>query len=455
MKTIQSVIQKSLVRSAVLIILAIFLLTNLGLTFMFSRYVANIRANEIHMSTEAALQMLADGELTSEETTTLRQTANQSSLHVKLYTNDHEILFDSLVSGNGNKRNLLSKEKKVIDLSELLYAQKNLITEQDTPIIFEYGQQTGWLVHQEDIGFLLGVNAIYLIMLFIAIPTVLYFSKWLSRQLASPIVQIQLATEKIHSGAYHDVHIDRSQTVELDALASAIEDLAFQLDHQETLRRRLTTDVAHELRSPLAVIRSQLEGMSDGVLDLSPERFHRLDSEVVRLTKLIDDLGELNLLENDQYKLHLEQVDLSALTADIVKEHVSFFESKDLVLEAEIEASVHWTIDRERFKQILVNLLSNSFKYTDEGNVKVSLFKKLNEVILEVEDTGTGISENDLPFIFQRFYRADLSRSRDTGGAGIGLAITKQLVLAQGGRIEAESFINKGTKIRICFTTSS
>lgn len=455
MKTIQSVIQRSLVKSAVLIILAIFLMTNLGLTYMFSQYVANIRANEIHMSTEAALQILADGTLTSEESTALRQTANQSSLHVKLYTKEHELLFDSLISGNGNKRNLLSKEKTVIDLSQLKYQQISLVTEDGKPFIFEYGQQTGWLVHQEDIGFLIGVNAIYLIMLFLAIPTVLYFSKWLSNQLAKPIVQIQRATEKIHKGSYHDVHIDRSQTVELDALASAIEDLAFQLDHQENLRRRLTTDLAHELRSPLAVIRSQLEGMADGVLDLSPERFHRLDSEVVRLTKLIEDLGELNLLENEQFKLHMEQVDLSVLTADIVNEHLSFFESKDLVLEAEIEVGVHWTIDRERFKQILVNLLSNSFKYTDEGNVKVSLFKKLNEVILEVEDTGTGISEKDLPFIFQRFYRADLSRSRDTGGAGIGLAITKQLVVALGGQIEARSTLNKGTQIRITFTSPS
>ncbi len=454
MKSIQAVIRKALVRSAVLVIVAVFLLTNIGFTWMFSQYIEKIRANEVELVLEAVSEVFADGNLEGAETVILRQTANQSSVHLLVYKGSQSVIFDSTIGGNGNKRPLLSKQKEVIQPSDMLYTKYKVKTG-TKEINCEIGQQKGWLINKEDIAFLMGVNLVYLIILMIAVPTVWYFSKWLSNRLSQPILQIHRATEKIHGGDYHNVIVDRSGTVELDDLAMAMENLAFQMDQQELLRKRLTTDIAHELRSPLAVLRSQLEGLSDGVLEATPERYERLNGEILRLTKLIDDLGELTLVENDLYVLQLQSVDASILTAEITEDFQPVFESKGLILNCETQAQVNWQLDPERYKQILVNLLTNALKYTEEGFVSVRLFMEEGHLVLEVEDTGIGIDEKNIPFIFQRFYRADPSRSRETGGAGIGLAIVKRLVHAHGGQIEATSIFGEGTKIRIQFTSPS
>lgn len=454
MKSIQSVIRKALIRSAVLVILAVFLLTNLGFTWMFSQYIAQIRANEVALVLEAVSEAFEDGNLEASEITLLRQTANQSSVHLLINDSPQSVIFDSTIGGNGNKRPLLSRQKEVLEPSDMMYTEYKVQVGEKN-IDCQIGQQKGWLINREDIGFLLGVNLVYLIILIIAVPTVWYFSKWLSDRLSRPILQIHRATEKIHGGDYHLVTIDKSGTLELDDLALAIENLAFQMDQQEGLRKRLTTDIAHELRSPLAVLRSQLEGLSDGVLEATPERYERLNGEILRLTKLIDDLSELTLVENDLYVLKLQLVNVSRLTKEIVEDFKPVFESKGLLLSYEAPPDLNWQLDLERYKQILVNLLTNSLKYTDEGSASVRLFKVGDGLVLEVEDTGIGIEEKNIPFIFQRFYRADPSRSRDTGGAGIGLAIVKRLVQAHGGQIEATSIFGKGTKIRIHFTSPS
>ncbi len=454
MKSIQSVIRKALIRSAVLVILAVFLLTNLGFTWMFSQYIAQIRANEVELVLEAVHEAFSDGNLEAAETTLLRQTANQSSVHLLIKESSESVIFDSTIGGNGNKRPLLSRQKEILEPSDMMYTEYK-VNVNEKYIICQIGQQKGWLINREDIGFLAGVNLVYLIILIIAVPTVWYFSKWLSDRLSRPILQIHSATEKIHRGDYHLVTIDKSGTLELDDLAMAIENLAFQMDQQEGLRKRLTTDIAHELRSPLAVLRSQLEGLSDGVLEATPERYERLNGEILRLTKLIDDLSELTMVENDLYVLKLQSVNVSRLTEEITEDFQPVFESKGLLLNWEAESQLNWKLDPERYKQILVNLLTNSLKYTDKGSTSVRLFVEGKHLILEVEDTGIGIEEKNIPFIFQRFYRADPSRSRETGGAGIGLAIVKRLVHAHGGQIEATSVFGKGTKIRIHFTSPS
>lgn len=456
MKSMRFVIRKSLVRSAVMIILAVFLLTNLGFTWMFSQYVANMRTNEVNLVLSSVQDVYADGELDTGEMTVLRQTANQSGVHLLIYTSGNtSAVFDSTVGGNGNKRALLSKQKTVIDPLTLKYSKFTVVGRGNEEINCSIGQQKGWLLSSEDLAFLIGVNVVYLIIAVLAIPTIWYFSKWLSNRLSLPIIQIHQATERIHRGDYQAIAIDKNGTLELDDLADAIEKLAFQLDHQESLRKRLTTDIAHELRSPLAVLRSQLEGISDGVLEGTPERFHRLNGEVLRLTKLIDDLSELTQVENDLYVLKVESVDLSALILSILEDYQPIFESKGLQLDQEIEMKLMWSVDPARFRQLLINLLANALKYTEQGSVMVRLASCSDGLILEVEDTGIGIDEKDIPFIFQRFYRVDPSRSRETGGSGIGLAITKHLVTAHGGQIEADSQIGKGTKIRIKFTSPS
>lgn len=450
-KTIQQVIRLSLVQISLLILVLVIVCTNLGFTVLFRQYVAQIRANETHMILAAVEEVFSDGQMDAEDRTRLRQTANQSGVHALVETAAGESVFDSAVGGNGSKRALLSKSKEVLDLDTLVYSPYVLKLENATEVTVFIGREPGWLLSQEDIGFVVGVNLTFLLVTAIALPLVWFLSKWLSGKLSRPIVAVHQATEALRLGRYHNLELAKSETLELYDLAVAMENLAFQLDHQEALRQRLTTDIAHELRSPLAVIRSQLEGMQDGVLSPDPERLARLNGEILRLTNLINDLGELTLVENDLYELQRQRLDFSLLVSQVAEDFEPIFEEKGLALVREIQPGLWFEADAERMRQILVNLMTNAYKYTDQGQVTIALSALSEQLCITVADTGIGISESDLPFIFQRFYRADPSRNRQTGGAGIGLAIADKLVRAHGGTIEAESQLGRGTVIRICF----
>jgi two-component system sensor histidine kinase BaeS len=449
MKTIQQVIRRSLVQISILILVLVILFTNIGFTWLFKSYVAQIRENETQLILSTVKDTFKDEALDADEKTLLRQTSNQSGTHVLVSDPLGNSLFDSAIGGNGNKRPLLSKEKKVLDLESLIYTPYEVKLENGTIVKVSIGQQAGWLLTREDIGFVFGVNLTFLAVLITALTLVWVLSKWLAHKISNPIVLMHQATEAIHQGQYHDIRLEKSETLELYDLAVALENLAFQLDHQEELRKRLTTDIAHELRSPLAVIKSQLEGISDGVLEPTVERLGRLDGEIMRLTKLIDDLGELTAVENELYKLNRKSLNASQLVTEIVEDFELLYEQNGLSLIKEIEQNLFLSLDEERFKQILVNLLSNAYKYTDSGSVAIRLYQDKQTIVMEVEDTGIGISQTDLPFIFERFYRVDPSRSRQTGGAGIGLAIVEQLVKSHGGKIVATSILGKGTKIQV------
>ncbi len=449
MKTIQQVIRRSLVQISILILVLVILFTNIGFTWLFKSYVAQIRENETKLILSTVKDTFKDETLDTDEKTLLRQTSNQSGTHVLVSDTLGNSIFDSAIGGNGNKRPLLSKEKKVLDLESLIYTPYDIKLENGTIVKVSIGQQAGWLFTREDIGFVFRVNLTFLAVLIMALTLVWFLSKWLSRKISNPIVLMHQATEAIHQGQYHDIKLEKSETLELNDLAVALENLAFQLDHQEELRKRLTTDIAHELRSPLAVIKSQLEGISDGVLEPTVERLGRLDGEIMRLTKLIDDLGELTAVENELYKLNKKLLNVSQLVTEITQDFEILYERNGLLLLREIEQDLFLSLDEERFKQILVNLLSNAYKYTDSGSVTIRLYQDKQTVVMEVEDTGIGISQIDLPFIFERFYRVDPSRSRQTGGSGIGLAIVEQLVKSHGGKIEATSTLGKGTKIQV------
>lgn len=453
MKNIRQVIQKSLIQSSLLVLILVVIFTNLGFTWMFRNYVAQIRENEVNLVRSNVVEAFEDNVLTADERTLMRQTANQSGVHLLVLEGPQEI-FDSTIGGNGAKRPLLSKEKQVIDLDSLVYTQYALINDSVSNRRFSIGQQKGWLLNQEDIGFVVGVNLTFLMVTLVALPLVWGLSRWLSVKLSKPVLQIHEATELIQQGAYHDVALERCETLELNDLMASIEILAFELDHQEKLRKRLTTDMAHELRSPLAVLRSQLEGLMDGVIDPSVERFGRLNGEVMRLTKMIDDLNELTTVENELYELRYSSFNLSELLQGIVSDFKLMYEGKGILLNQDIIQNVHVSLDEARVKQIVSNLLSNAYKYTDQGWVTIKLVEVKGGVVIEVTDSGIGISETDLPFIFQRFYRADPSRSRETGGSGIGLTIVEALVKAQSGKIEIESELGKGTSISVFFPKS-
>jgi signal transduction histidine kinase len=236
---------------------------------------------------------------------------------------------------------------------------------------------------------------------------------------------------------------------EIGELARAFNAMAESLGRTERLRRTLVTDVAHELRTPLTNVRGYLEALRDGVAEPTPALIASLHDEAVLLGRLVEDLQELTLAEAGQ--LHLDRAvwtldDLVGSAVELARPRAL---EKGVALRAEFPPDLPAVdVDRTRIGQVLRNLLGNAITHTDAGGeIVVSAARGHGEVEVRVHDTGAGIPPEHLPHVFERFYRADRSRARATGGAGIGLAIVKELVQAHGGRVGIDSAPGRGTTV--------
>ncbi|NTW72786.1 MAG: HAMP domain-containing histidine kinase, partial [Eubacteriaceae bacterium] len=240
----------------------------------------------------------------------------------------------------------------------------------------------------------------------------------------------------------------------LNSLSESINNLSAALERQENLRKRLTSDVAHELRTPVTTLQSHLEAFIDGVWEPDQKRLRGLHEETVRIGNMINDLEKLSRYDYEA-RLDLSNFDLADILQSIQEMYgIKFSESKK-ILKVDSE-HLPFTGDKDRIKQALVNLLDNALKYTKEKDqVEIRAFLEKRNIVIEVKDTGTGIREEHLPYIFERFYRADDSRNRSTGGSGIGLSIVKSIVEAHGGTISVTSKPEEGTCFRITLPSAS
>ncbi len=268
----------------------------------------------------------------------------------------------------------------------------------------------------------------------------------LAKRLSSPILNTVTVTKQISDGDY-DVRITEvSNTRELNELIVAVNHLADSLGKQESLRKQLTADVAHELRTPLTSIGTHIEAMIEGVWEPTGERLKSCHDEILRIGKIIQDLENLAKVESDNLKLDKTQINLNELSEKAVGNFAAEIDKKKLNVSIYGESSDTYA-DQNRVSQVIINLVSNAVKYTPEhGIIKIFISEDKQFVRLSVSDNGIGIPEDELPYVFERFYRADKSRNRMTGGSGIGLAIVKSIVTAHGGMVEAESHLNEGSR---------
>ncbi len=266
-------------------------------------------------------------------------------------------------------------------------------------------------------------------------------------KLSRPVINAIERTRKISKRNYEPEDISELSGVqELDELTQSVEDLGRSLSRQEELRRRLMIDIAHELRTPLTVTRTQIEAIADGVLEPTPERLNLCVNEMQRLGGLIANVEALSRLEGETLAIKKEKTDMKSFLEPVLETFRPIFEKSGINFSHELDGNIYCEIDRENFRHVIDNLLSNAQRYTDKnGNVNVKLHRENNSAIIEVQDTGIGISEKDLPNIFERFYRTDESRTRVTGGSGVGLAIVKAAVEAHGGKISAKSVKGEGS----------
>ena len=239
---------------------------------------------------------------------------------------------------------------------------------------------------------------------------------------------------------------------ELGQLGMGLNQLAERLSAMEKLRKKMTADVAHDLRTPLATVRSHLEGMIDQIIPSDKKNLESLLEEVNRLTLLIDGLQEIALSDKAIHSFQIEPIELSSYLTEIVRRLEPLFQSKGISLSFNPSDICMVKSDRVALAKILDNLLSNALKFTPPGkNVQLNLKIEGEEVIIEVSDEGVGITAKDLPYIFERFYRTDRSRNRDSGGFGLGLTIVKELTEALGGMISVESKPEEGSVFSVKF----
>jgi signal transduction histidine kinase len=237
---------------------------------------------------------------------------------------------------------------------------------------------------------------------------------------------------------------------EIDALSESVTELGRSIAGQESLRKRLMVDVAHELRTPLTVVKSQVEAFVDGVWEATPERLNACVTEIDRLSDLVEEVEHLSRLEGEVLILQTEPVDLGAFLEKMLSSFKPLFARSGIELTWELEGNVTAGIDSGRFRHVIENLMSNARQYTEPGGqVTVRLEVSDGRARIVVEDSGTGIRPADLPHVFERFYRADASRSRGTGGCGVGLAIARAAAEAHGGTIAVESAPGKGARFTV------
>ena len=269
-----------------------------------------------------------------------------------------------------------------------------------------------------------------------------------SRALVRPINEITHAVNRIKDGDY-SARSGLTGNDEISRLGETFDRMADSIEANRNLERRLVTDVAHELRTPLMAIQATVEAIIDGVYEPSPERLETLNSEVRRLSRLVDALLKLSRLENRANPVEMTRLDLSELLEQVVDTHKAFVVDSGLNFEFRRDPHVWVLGNADMIRQATANLISNAVRYTPEGGT-VTLSVKKGDIMgqIAVKDTGIGLTPEESKMVFSRFWRADRGRARATGGLGIGLSVVKEIVDRHNGWVHVDGRPNEGA----CFT---
>jgi two-component system sensor histidine kinase BaeS len=285
----------------------------------------------------------------------------------------------------------------------------------------------------------------------------------LTGRLTGPLKELTFAVRRVGKGEL-STHLEVKGNDDIAMLGQAFNQMTEQLERNEEVRRNMVADIAHELRTPLAIISGKLESIQEGVLPLAAETLLPIQDETIRLSRLVQDLQQLSLAEAGKLPLHRQTLDMYLLLERIFEQFAFEFEERGIEGKLLGESQV-LQADSDRLTQVFVNLIGNALLHTSSGgkitvkaepweaNVSLITGEKKSRGVkwiqVTVNDTGEGIPADELDRVFDRFYRVDQSRDRETGGTGLGLAIAKEFVQAHGGKIQAESEIGRGTCFRV------
>lgn len=281
------------------------------------------------------------------------------------------------------------------------------------------------------------------LMIFAALLVTLFVSRWL----VVPLSLLSRNAKRVADGDF-SVRMNFKTDDELGKLCQNFDDMTQSLEKNEITRKQWVADISHEMRTPLSVLKAQIEAMEDGIRKPTNENFHLLKRKVDSLSFIIDDLYELSLADLGALNLQKEEMDLSSALTEVLDEFKEKLSQKQLHLTTEFPSdAVTVVADKKRLKQLITNLVENSYRYTDlAGEIKIKLSTHIDQVSFSIEDSSPGVPADAIAHIFDRLFRVEGSRNRDTGGAGLGLSICRGIAESHGGTIDAKESSLGGLK---------
>jgi two-component system sensor histidine kinase BaeS len=456
--SLRSRLALSYVLVALLCVLIVSALANGLLESSFRSYLRGSQEKRARaVALQLASQLRADGSWDQAGLAAVGMAALEQGLIVKLSSPDGRPVWDATVHNSGLCAQMITHLAQNTtsrypnwrgQYTESFYPVRHSFREVGTAAIGYYGP---FFLNDEDLTFINSLNRLLLWAAAGALISAAGLGLLMARRITVPLERVVRATQAIARGR-RDVQITQKAGLrELDGIAAAVNDLSRGLRDQESLRRQLTADMAHELHTPLASLQSHLEAMIDGIWQPDAARLAGLHEEILRLNRLVSDLESLARYEGDSRSLRRSELDLSALVQGILRNHEPQFQAKGVALHFKQSGENRpVSADPDKLSQAVINLLSNALKFTPAGGqVEVWAACGPEGAEIRVTDSGIGIGPEDLPRVFERFYRVDCSRNRATGGAGIGLSIAKAIVEAHGGDLSAASQPGSGSEFLI------
>ncbi|MHC1750245.1 MAG: sensor histidine kinase [Cellulosilyticaceae bacterium] len=331
----------------------------------------------------------------------------------------------------------------------------------DMPIYADGGELLGYarigyfpsfLLSNEDIIFQANINTSIIWSGIIGLINFILIGVYITNLFTKPIYAIARTSVALAGGKYKTRYNKKSKIKEIENLRYSMNYLAETLEKQDELRKKLLSDVSHEIRTPLHILQSNLEAMIDGIYPIDEDQMQILYEEVVRFSKLLNNLNQLKNIEEQGCSVERTEIYINDSLEEVYRTFKIVAKEKKMhyTIDAKTSENVIILGDKDKLKQIWMNVFSNAFKFTDSGAITIKTKTDNRKVEIVIEDTGIGIAKEDLPYIFERMYRGDKSREQYEG-SGIGLTLVKQLVMAHEGKIDIESAFGKGTKVIIQF----
>lgn len=448
------IIAFTIIMTLTIITIGIFL--NKCFKLEFTKYVDNSNKAEVKHLIFDLKNIYEDGSWDIETIKLLGEDAILKGIALEIYDKENNLVWstfeDEKVLSNSTlneiKRNMKSIDSKW-NGNFKKYKIENYDNDKNIVGYSYIGHYESTYYMENDMDFLNIMNKFIIIIGVVSLAGIILISIIISKSISNPITKVSKMAKIIEEGNYKNKLDYKSNISEVKELIESINKLADALNEQEALRKRLTTDIAHELRTPLTSIKGHLDAIIDGIWEPTNERLISINEEVSRLSNLVDQLRNLEKVDREKNKLKIESVNLKELIKSIVYNYQSKALEKNINIKYESK-DIEVFIDKEKFSQVIVNLLVNAIKFTNyKGQICIKTYLENGYINISIKDNGIGIPKDNIDYIFERFYRVDKSRNKDTGGIGVGLTIVKSIVNAHGGDIFVNSEINKGSEFII------